>query len=113
MDVTSKWPSTLACARRRPERSQTLTTAELREPVRRCRLLVDIDHVAAADAATSERQAQGGFAVPKRYLIMPPYRMRAATAIRLCLDVRTRVNTGTDVDIRGQVRHHDIQATRQ
>jgi hypothetical protein len=81
--------------------------------MRRCRLLFDIDHVAAADAAASQRHVQGGFAVATRYPIMPVNRMRAATAIRRCVGVRNRVNTGNDVDIRREVRHHDIQATRQ
>lgn len=81
--------------------------------MRRRWLLFDIDHVTAADAATSEHHVRGGLAVATRYLIMQLNRMRAATAIHRWLGARNRLNTGNDVDICVDTRHHDIQATRQ
>lgn len=81
--------------------------------MRRCRLLFDIDHVAVADAPTSERHVQRGLTVATRYLIMQVGRMRAAAAIPRWLGVRDRIYTGDDVDIYVDTRHHDIQATRQ
>jgi hypothetical protein len=81
--------------------------------VRRCRLLFDIDHVASANAAASEHPVQGGLAVATRYPIMPFDGMRAATAVRACIGVRNRLNTGNDADIRVEGCHHNIQVTRQ
>jgi hypothetical protein len=81
--------------------------------VRRCRLLFDIDHVAAADAAATEHHLQGGLAVATRYPIMPVDRMWTATAVRRRIGVRNRLNTGNDAAIRVEVRHRNVQVTRQ
>ncbi len=81
--------------------------------MRRCRLLFDIHHVTPADAAASEHHVQGGLAIATRYRIMRVDGMWAATAVRPCIDARNRLNTGNEAYIGVEVRHHNIQVTRQ
>jgi hypothetical protein len=84
----------------------------LREAVRRARILLYIDQVAAANAAARQHHSHGGFAVSPRNSIMNCYRMRARIAepglVAGSLEVVLRRSVHLDTDHRGK-----SQATRQ